>query len=249
MASYRSIYSGLQLDQAVTQIQNSIPSTSIANDFLGGTTRVASAELAKTLYTSLNAAITPASIKAILLSNANTNNYSDAEKAKLSTMSSSIMGSFATIAARTSALTPVNYVGTELSFVVDDGTGRGISQLSRWDITKNAWVIARLYNVDEFIPTTIATASAVPLYSFDVTKFSLIKVLIACASSDGTSRQIQEVLLSYVGADTYISVYGEVGNNSTLFNLTSSMSGNVVTLTATTSTVNSTIRYKMTDMI
>ena len=246
---YRSIFSGLQIDQAVAKMQSSLSITDIANDFNGGVTRVASAEIAKNLYTTINNAITPTNIKAILLSIPNSNIYTDAEKARLASMTGSIVGSFKTIADRTQALNPVAYVGTELSFIVDDGTNRSISQLSRWDITKNKWTIARLYNVDEFTPVVVASASIFSLYSFDITKFSLIKVLISCVDSTGANRQIQEVLLSYVGSNTYISVYGEVGNSSTLFNLTSSISGNIITLSATTSTANSVISYKMTDMI
>jgi hypothetical protein len=246
---YRSVFSGLQIDQAIAKLQSSVSVTDIANDFNGGVTRVASAEIAKTLYNTINTAITPANIKAVLLSIPNSNIYTDAEKAKLLSMTSSIMGSFKTVSDRTLNLNPISYSGTELSFVVDDGNNRGLSQLSRWDITKNKWVIARLYNVDEFTPVVVATASVFSLYSFDITKFSLIKVLISCVDSTGANRQIQEVLLSYVGSNTYISVYGEVGNTSTLFNLTSSMTGNIVTLSATTSVANSVISYKMTDMI
>ena len=246
---YNSIFSGQAIDQAVSNMQNAVTLVDIANDFNGGTTKVASAELAKTLNTNITTGLSPSNIAAIILSIPNSNIYTTAEKNKLASLSTALTGSYYDVLARTAtAPSPVGYVGTELSFVVHDGTNRNLAQLSRWDISSATWKMARLYNIDEFVPVIVPTASVFPLYSFNKTRFSLIKVLISCVDSAGLNRQIQEVLVSFVGTDTYISVYGEVGNSSTLFNLTTSISGNIITLSATTSTTNSVISYKMTDM-
>ena len=247
--TYRSIFSGQQIDDAVSGMQNVLTKVSIVNDFSGGTDKAASAQLAVTLNNSIINLTSPASIQTALLSINGNQMFTTAEQTKLNNLSTSFVGSYINPTTRTANLNPVNFVGTELSGLIDDGTNRGMSQISRWDYPSASWKQLRLYNVDEFIPLSVPTASAVPIYSFDITRFSFIKMLVCCADTAGLNRQIQECLVSFVGTNTYISVYGEVGNNSNLFNLTTSLSGNILTVTATTSVPATILSYKMTDMM
>lgn len=63
---YRSVFTGTQIDNILSDVQNKIDKTVIINDFSGGADFVASAETVKTLNTSVNQIQDPAYLKSLI---------------------------------------------------------------------------------------------------------------------------------------------------------------------------------------
>ena len=248
ISRYSSVFSGTQIDEAIAGMQGAVTGDIIVNDFSGGTTKVASAQLAVILNNSIIAATTSSNLVSVLTAGGYPP-ITTAQYNKLNQISPAFVGSFANPTTRTAGTNTIPYVGTEISVLVDDATGRSMSQISRWDIPTSAWKLLRIYNVDEYPPVPVVTASTVPIYSFSMTQFSFIKLLVCCADSAGVNRQVQECLVTFVGTTPYVSVYGQVGSSSTLFTLSASITGTTLTVSATTSIANTVLSYKMTDMM
>jgi len=250
---YISIYTGAEIDQAITEMRGALSASNIVNDFSGGTTKVASAELAKILKGMIDTNNQPSNIKTQLLSVPDTHVLTDAEYAALGHLgrATSFRGSYNNAAARDTALTSeyVSYVGNEVTFIYDDGSGDSLSEFSRWNPNTLRWEKIQLYNAAGTPPQTIATASAYTLFSYRQARYNTMKALVSVSSADGTQRQIQEALITYVGTDTYISVYNEVGNASNLFNLTTSIASGYVNLIVNTTAANLVVTGRIIAMI
>jgi hypothetical protein len=252
---YRSVFTGQEIDEAIASMQGSLNAGLIANDFNGGVGRIASAELAKTLKNTIDANNTGVNIKTLLLSVPNTKVLTDAEHTRLNflTSTTSFRGSYPSAAVRDAALEDesASYVGGELTFLVDDGSGDELSEISRWDPGSNSWKKVQLYNAAGASPQLIAAESAVDMFTYRTVRYSALKVLIAAHNIGQTQRQVQEALLTHVGSDTYISVYNEIGNVSNLFNITSSIntSTGIVTVTVNTLAANVTLTGSVLAMI
>lgn len=251
---YISVFTGAEIDQAISEMRGALSASLIVNDFTtGGAGKIASAELAKILKQQVDANNLPANIKAQLLSVPNTKVLTDAEYARLNylTSTTAFRGGFTNAASRAAALTSeyVGYTGNEVTFLVDDGSGDSLSEFSRWDIPSSSWKKIKLYNEGGTTPQVVATASTITLLTFRKDRYNTMKALVSVQNSGATSRQVQEVLITFIGADTYISVYNEVGNATNLFTLGSSISGDFVNLTVTTLSANLTVTGKMIAML
>lgn len=237
--TYRSVFSGQEIDEAILAMKNSLDASMIANDYNGGVLRIASAEIAKDLHQQVVQLQDPEYLRGLLLSISGAAQFTIDDQTKLDyARTDYFRGSYLTKATRDSTTLPeiLNYNGDEIAFVVDDGTG--LSELSVWDTTQNAWRKAYLSRNFDIVPITSAVASDNVVTTFDASKYSTLKVLVTGTS--GTSIQSQEILMT-VSIDTnnvvqnvYLSVYGEVGNDFGLFNIKSSVNGTVVGLVATT---------------
>lgn len=254
---YRSVFSGREIDEAIASMKNTLSSDLIVNDFTtGGQGKIASAELTKILKSQVDANDDPAHIKSQLLSVPNTHTLNDLEYSTIQelTASSSFRGSFVDAAARdvaiaNSAVTTADMKGNEITFLEDDGSGDGLSEFSRWDTSSNSWEKIQLYNLGEVKPQTIAVASSVVLFSYRTEKYNTMKCLVSVCNSTQTQRQVCEVLVTHVGVDTYVSIYSEIGNVSTLFDVSTTIASGLVNLIITTKSPNLTISGKRIAML
>lgn len=250
---YRSVYTGPEIDQAITEMRGALSASLIVNDFSGGTGKIASAELAKILNANIIANDQPAHIKSQLTSIADSHLLTDAEYARFNflTRSSAFRGGFTNAAARDTAISSeyTGYLGNEISFIQDDGSGDNLSEFSRWDAVSGSWKKIILYNAAGTAPATIPTASANNLFSFRFARYNTMKCLVSVSSADGTQRQIQEAILTYVSGNVYISVYNEVGNSQSLFNITTSLDATNVYLVVNTLSANLVVTGKVIAMV
>jgi hypothetical protein len=70
-----------------------------------------------------------------------------------------------------------------------------------------------------------------------------MKCLVSVGTVDGAQRQSQEIMVSYIGNDVYLSIYGDVGN-AQLFNVSTNVTDGVVTLSVTTLSANTKVSAK-----
>ncbi len=250
---YRSVHTGPEIDQAISQMQGSLSAQLIVNDFSGGTGKVASAELAKILNNNIIANDQPAHIRSQLTSIADSHVLTDAEYTRFNYLSrsTSFRGVFVNDAARTTAISSEysGYLGNEITFLQDDGSGDNLSEFSRWDAISSSWKKIQLYNTGGTVPQTITTASANNFLSFRFVRYNTMKVLVSASTLDGTQRHVQEATLTYVNGDVYISVYGETGNNTNLMTLTTSVDSSNVYIVVNTQQANLSITGRVLAMI
>lgn len=250
---YRSVFTGQEIDQAISEMQGALSAQLIVNDFSGGTGKVASAELAKILNNNIIANNQPANIRAQLVSIPDSHVLTDAEYSKFNYLGSSttFRGVYANAAARDTAINSeyAHYLGNEVSFIADDGSGDSLSEFSRWDIPTSSWKKIQLYNAGGTPQQTIPAATATNLFSFRKARYTAMKCLVAVCDAAGANRQIQEVLITYVVNDAYISVYNEIGNSQTLFSLTTAIDANNVYVVVNTTAANLKVSGKILAMI
>lgn len=246
--TYRSIYTGQEIDEAIASMKASV-GLIISNDFLGGQDKAASAELAKTLNDHLTVVDTPDHIANLLSQSAGYIAFTDADQAKLDRTNTSFRGVYADLSSLNSATLSedLSYTGNEIAVIINNGFG--FTEIRRWDASKAVWTKAKLFGVGDFDSVTASVAGQVSTFSFNPGNFSTMKCLISVSNNANTQRQIQEILVTYIGGDTYISIYGDVGNAS-LFNASAGVdgSGNVV-LYITTLSDNLTISGKQLALI
>lgn len=233
---YRSLFTGQEIDTLLSQVRSKIDSSLIVNDFSGGTTYIASAELAKNLNLQIAAFRDPNYFKALLLSIPDNNIYTDADKAVVDSLrtSSKFYGSFANAADRDAHVDPSSFSGGEITFLVDDGTGNSTSAWTRWDTGQRLWVIASFNANNRSSRYAIATqGNSAVISSFNYSLYNACKVLISCKDATGATLRVIEVVYAKSLNDTYIVMYGEIGNSTGMFTLATATSAGTAQLIAT----------------
>lgn len=250
---YRSVYTGQEIDQAIADMRGAVSAALIVNDFSGGTGKIASAELAKTLHDMIVANDDPNHIKSQLTSIPDSHLLTDAEYTKFNFLgrSTAFRGVFADAATRQTAIQGeyAGYLGNEISFIQNDGSGDNLNEFSRWDITSGSWKKVQLYNAGGLPPQVVAAASATNYLSFRFARYNTMKCLVSVSNAAGNQRQIQEAILTYIAGDVYISVYNEVGNVSNLFTLSTAVDSTNVYLVVNTTQANLSLTGKILAMI
>jgi hypothetical protein len=89
---------------------------------------------------------------------------------------------------------------------------------------------------------TTTSTSETTLFSFDSTVYGSGKFVVQ--ASDGSKRQVSEILVLHDGSDAYATEYAVIRTNGNLFNLEVSIVSSNVVLTTTSTSSNSTI-YKV----
>lgn len=240
MSRYVSLFTGKDIDEILNSVKTKLDSSSIANDFDGGTNRIASAEIAKDLYFEVTNFKDPNYLKNLFLNIPGIAIFTTAEKAKLDTLSTKIVGSFTDYQDRDETVITTTYKGGEISFVKDDGNG--YNEIALWDIATNTWKKMKLYDFGEVTPATVDVASTVTVTSFDYTEFVTAKVMITAIQ--GSSVQTQEVIITATSTSEYMVTYAEVGNANNLYTLSTNRVGNIINIIATTANANTVIRAK-----
>jgi hypothetical protein len=236
--TYKSVFSGKDIDEAIANMRGALYEALISNDFLGGIGKLASAELAKILKARIDLIEDPAHLSLLLQNIVGYNNFTDDNKTKLNYINTKFRGVFPDSNTRDLAMLSElsAYTGNEITLILNDSTNKGISYFAKWDAGFGIWVRISTSGLTNPYPTTVvALAGNVDgIISFDKTLYSAMKCIISVRNSIASVRQIQEVMITSIGADTYISVYGEVGNSSILFTPYTSIAGNLVKLSITT---------------
>lgn len=230
---YRSSFTGSEVDRLLASISNKLDSSVIKNDFTGGADLVASAELAKLLNDQMERVLDPNYFRDLFLSIPDSNLFTDADKAKLAAVdNSTYKGVFTNPADRSTNLPTTGFVGKEVTFLLDDGTG--LQSWDYWDTVTSSWKKAKLVSVDELANQTFPTVGTGILAQFDKTEKRMGKFVVY-ATRTGGDFQGFEFLIGTNLTDTYISAYGEIGN-AVLFDVDATVSGNTINVRVTTLT-------------
>lgn len=240
---YRSIFTGREIDQILSSVKGKIDTSLIVNNFNGGTELIASAELAKILYQSLQQFNDPNYIKELIISVPGNNLFTDAYKNKLDGISDKFKGSFANAAARDAVINATNFAGGEIVFLLDDGSDYHLQAWTYWDAVNGVWKKSAFYKTGDISPIVVATAGTAVGTTMDKTLYSTFKAIVSAKKV--LNIQCVEVLVTTNGTDTFYSVYSEIAN-SALFTLSVDIVGNNVRLLATTSTTAVTLYIKKT---
>lgn len=235
--TYRSVFSGQDIDEAISAMRNSVNGIIIASDFeTGGFEKAASAELTKILNTKVEQIKDPVFLQSLLDQTLDYSKFSDVDRLKLDRLSLDFRGVFANPASRDASIGSdiVNFVGSEITLLFDNGLGQ--VEFSRWDALSSKWLRVNL--LAEVDPTPITSESTIGLFQFDATKSTTMKCVISVGNA--TQRQVQEVMVVAIGADVFLSIYGEMGN-AALFNTSTNRVGDIVHLEITTLVPNLTV--------
>lgn len=235
---FRSRYTGKEIDQLLSSISNKIDLSYIVNNWDGGDQLVASAELAKTLFLEQQKLQDPNYIRELFLSIPDSVVFTKTDKDRLDRLAGFFQGSFANAAARNVAVSTLGFKGGELTFLVNDENG--VQELSYWDIGSLTWKKSRFLPDPISAPTTIIPAGVVVGIVMDKTKYGAAKYLVKAE----TTSQIRafEMLIVVKGANTYWTVYGEVGEGTLVSVENVSIAGNDVRINLRVG-ANTTIRF------
>lgn len=220
---YRMRYTGREIDEILTSIKYKIDDSSIANDWLGGFTRVASAELAKTLYEDINQLKDPNYLLELIKQMEGIEFLSDEMKKKIDYMSDKFRGVFATNAERDSKLVTTQYEGYEIVLVLD--AGYGLAAWQYWDGVGRTWVNIEFYDVGNERPVNLNTSASTTIIRVDTTKYNCMKAIImVIRATDIMSSEL--VVTVSQDKDVYYAVGPITGNNTRLFTVDCAMVGN-----------------------
>ncbi|BAU39962.1 hypothetical protein [Ralstonia phage RSP15] len=195
---YRIKFTGQELDVMLRRAKTLLDQTLIANDFDGGTDRVASAELAKILKEGTTQFTDPIKLRDLIESIPGVNFLTTEMVNKLNRMSEKFRGVFRTTVERDSALRPEipGYTGLELVLILNDD-----GNLARWYYYKmpdKKWVPVDLYNFGLFnegviTPTPGFPTPPITMLEVDPDKYMYVKVLVYGLSGSKIEAQIVSI--------------------------------------------------------
>lgn len=229
---YRSSFTGSQIDRLLSSISSKLDASVIKNDFTGGANLVASAELAKQLNFQIERVLDPNYFQELFLSIPNSNLFTNADKSKLDAVdNTTYKGVFTNPTDRSTNLTTTGFVGKEVTFLLDDGSG--LQSWDYWDTISGSWKKAKLISSDELANQTFPTVGTGTLATYLKTEKRIGKFVVYAYKN--TDFQGYEFLVGTNGTDTFITAYGEIGNAS-LFDVDATISGNTINVRVTTLT-------------
>ncbi len=220
---YRSRFSGMEIDALLASISTKIDLSYIVNDFSGGEKLVASAEIAKQLFISLQRFDDPNYIKSLILSIPNSIIFTQEDKDKINRLAGFFQGSFPTIAARNLAVPTLGFTGGELTFIVNDGNG--VQELSYWDVGSLTWKKSKFVPDIVSASTNFPTAGTVVAISMDKVKYSTAKYQVR-AETD-TAVRMFEVMVVIKNANVFWTVANDIGDLTSISVASAVIVGNV----------------------
>jgi len=235
ITKYRSRFTGAEIDTLLASISNKIDATIIVNDWSGGTSKVASAELAKILYADMQSFKDPNYLLNLIQTIPDFNIFTTAEKTKLESMSAEFKGTFSTKTDRDNNLTTTSYVGGETCIVLNVGSGLG--EIETWDYSTSSWATVELYDVGNIATISMASTTT-QVYTIDTDLYSTVKLLISAQKVIAGTNNIQtiEITANSNGTDVWYSTSSNLGNNSSLVNVVVSYSYPSIVISVTGST-------------
>lgn len=242
MSIYKIAYTAQELERLLGSIDDKLTQDDVSNNFLGGVSKVASAELVKILSQRFDSLSDQNVFKALFLNIANAEIYTTEEKQKLQTQDlSAFKGVFSNESLRTAALVTSAYTGKEITFLLDNGLGQ--QSWDYWDNINHVWKQSKVVasgSVGSFLVSTIGT---VAYTTFDKTKFQSCKMTIQATKT--TQYQSLEILVGTNGTDTYSVSYAEIGN-ATLMEITTAVVGDFVEVRVTSLASDVTLKARKT---
>ncbi|BAU39963.1 hypothetical protein [Ralstonia phage RSP15] len=227
---YRMRYTGKEIDEILTSIKYKIDESSIANDWLGGFKRVASAELAKNLYEELNALKDPNNLLQLIKQIPGIEFLSDEMKRKIEYMSDKFRGVYLNHADRDDKLVTTQYIGLEIILVLD--AGFGLSAWEYWDVITRQWVQIEFYDVGNEKMVSVNSSAPTTVIRIDTTKYNCVKAVILALKA--TEAQTSELVVAISNTkEVYYTVGPVSGNNTRLFSVDCFLTGNTLEIRIT----------------
>lgn len=215
---YRSRFTGQQIEQLLDSVPSKLSLSHIVDDYTGGTELVASAESVRKLWLRLAAFDDPNYIKSLILSIPGALIFTQADKDRIEELAGFFQGSFNNPADRNSSVDTVGFSGGELSFLIDDGSGFGIQELSWWDAQSLQWKKS-VFTKNPVDPVqNFTTAANRVVIQIDKAKFTSGKY--AVRADTATQFTMFELFVALKGSDTYWTTYAQIGNNDDVMKIT-----------------------------
>lgn len=238
---YRSVFTGVQIDQLLSSISSKLDPSYIVNDFTGGVNQVASAETVKILNDELTQIQNPNYFLNLLENIPGFNVFTDAEKTKLDGLNIQFKGAYANATTRNLAVSTAELTGGELTFLLDDGSGFGLQSWDYWNASTATWTKAMLYRLGELTPVTFSVQGLAAFSMIDITQFTTCKVVLTATQAATTNIQVTELMLVTNGQDIFMTEMATIGN-STLIDMSADLQGTNMRLLASTLAPNVTIK-------
>ncbi len=242
---YISQYTGQQIDTILTSVSTKIDQSSIIDGFTSDSiVNPLSANSGRILYNSIVSLSNPSYLQSIFLSIPNNNLFTDALKSKLVNISDNFKGTYADAATRDSILSGqyLNYTGNELVVLLDDGSVNGLQAFQRWDVSTSSWKNLILYDLGFINNLVVSASSNVNLSTLNLNAYSTCKMLVT--ATRGTDIQTEEILISAINGNSYVTSYAHIGTTQSLFSYSTSIASNILTLTITTNNTNTTLKAR-----
>lgn len=247
--TFRSAFTGQEIDEILTSIRFKIDSTSISNEFetpgnAVNEKKIASAELANILNKKITDFSNPEFLKEILEQIDDFNIYTDADKQKLTDLNTQFKGTYGTVASRNVALSdPTKLINGDLTLILDDGTG--LQAFQYWDISTQKWVTAKLIRLGDTASVTVDAPAIINFTGIDIQKYKTVKFIMTVNS--GNDIHTKEVLMTYSylnGGEVYCVTHSDMVSGVPLFNVGSAIAGVTLNLVIETLVDNCTISAK-----
>lgn len=232
---YRSKYTGPQIDEFLAGVQHKIDKSIITTDIEEGSPdRVPAASITKNLHERVLLLNDPNYFLQLFLSIPDNNTFTDAYKLKLDNLNTQFKGVFNNDTDRADNLDTSNFLGGELTLVLNDGSG--FQRYDFWDNLTAGWKSAKFIKDGSTDPVFVPFAATIRFSAIDITKFSSCKYLITVEV--GTAIKTVEVLACSNGLDSFTSISNQVGTTietwNDLMEISSSLEGTELILNVTT---------------
>lgn len=217
---YRLKFTGQEIDVLLRRAVDLLGQSEISNDWNGGKTKMASAELAKILRESVNQFLDPIELRKLIETIPGINFLTTEMVDKLNRMSEKFRGVFRTTFERDTTLKNEipGYKGDEIVLVVDDHDG--LSRWYYWDLSNTKWIPIDFYNFGLYNEGVITDDPANPgstlplgILEIDPEKYLYVKILIYGVS--GNKIESRHVTIAFDNRRwSYWNVYNHCGSTT-----------------------------------
>lgn len=242
---YRSGYTGREIDEILASVKNKLDASSIVNDFeQGGADLVASAELAKILHQDVVRLQDPNYFHEILSQIPDFNMFTDEYKNKLDGIDDRFKGIFLNAADRDANLETINFIGGELTFLLDDGSESKLNEWSIWNNLQSRWIKANFVDLGTVPALDITAPGNYELMNADAIKNNTWKICVTYMNVNALYSTEMSIFVH--GADVVFTRFNTILNGivSDPLTFTFLLANGRLRVMAATASTNAQIRVK-----
>lgn len=207
---YRSRYTGIEIDEILTSVGSKIGSEIITTDINNGDIdRVPAASITKYLNERIEELNDPYYLLNIWMRLPDNNQFTDAHADKLDKLNDQFKGSFLTEAIRAETLETRDFLGGELTFIIN--AGNNISRFDWFNANTRQWVPARFITDGTVDPINVPVPASIQFTGFDTSKNTSAKIIVSAKT--GNRIKVIEALVTTNGIDTFLTQHNVAGTD------------------------------------
>jgi hypothetical protein len=243
---YRSIYTGAEIDQKLNSVDDKIDSSIISVDVTEDSVdKIPASSVTANLNQRITQLNDPNYFLQLFLELPNSNIFTDAYKDKIDGINAQFKGVYATIADRTNNLDTTNFLGLELTLIIDDGSG--FSRFDYWNNQTNGWSIANFFKDGSQDPLSVPVPATVRFAAITLANATACKFFVNIKV--GSQIKSMEILANSDGTNSYLIVTNVVGTNPTIYDdladITTSIESGQLVIYVTTKLSSSVVSGKL----